>query len=33
MLILKLVNPADEFSWYGMCPVTHQPVLVAIREK
>lgn len=28
-----LLNPADEYKWWGMCENTNQPVLVCLIEE
>ena len=28
-----LTNPADEWNWWGVCPVTNEPVLMRFVEE
>ena len=32
LLFKKLANPADEWSYWAMCPTTQQPVLMRVVE-
>ena len=29
----QLANPADEYGWWGMCPITNQPVLMKMEDE
>ena len=32
LVFRDLVNPADEWKWWAMCPVTQQPILAGVAS-